>query len=222
MGTRNLTVVIKNDKIVLSQYGQWDGYFSYTGVKFLEFVKDKLQYGKSQKRIDINCQKFSEQLECIGEANQDVLNKIQNTTDSFSCNSSKNTTKYAIPFNMLFPSLCRDTGVEILNIISNIRPYAMRNKSENTFKKLPIHIETDIKACGFGIEYVYIIDIDKQEIYMFTCHDFKKEALIEITDNKTVDNVYNIITMACFYKSKIKDIPSIKKVQSYVESIGLN
>ena len=49
MGTRHLTVVIKDNEIKLSQYGQWDGYFIYTGVKFLEFVKGKLQ-SKRKKR----------------------------------------------------------------------------------------------------------------------------------------------------------------------------
>ena len=43
MGTKNLTVVIKGNEIKLSQYGQWDGYFIYSGTKFLEFVKGNLQ-----------------------------------------------------------------------------------------------------------------------------------------------------------------------------------
>jgi hypothetical protein len=42
MGTRNLTVV-KNlegtTKIAL--YGQWDGYPSYSGIKALEFLRDR-------------------------------------------------------------------------------------------------------------------------------------------------------------------------------------
>ena len=49
MGTRNLTVVIKDNEIKLSQYGQWDGYFSYSGKKFLEFVKGNLQ-SKNKER----------------------------------------------------------------------------------------------------------------------------------------------------------------------------
>lgn len=40
MGTRNITSVILDGKQVVCQYGQWDGYPSYTGVKLLEFLRD--------------------------------------------------------------------------------------------------------------------------------------------------------------------------------------
>lgn len=39
MGTRNLTRVISNGKLVLCQYGQWDGYPTFAGRKVLEFVR---------------------------------------------------------------------------------------------------------------------------------------------------------------------------------------
>ena len=40
MGTRGLTVIVKDNQIKLSNYGQWDSYFDYTGIKFLEFCKE--------------------------------------------------------------------------------------------------------------------------------------------------------------------------------------
>lgn len=40
MGTRNFTSVILEGKQVVCQYGQWDGYPSYTGTKILEFLRD--------------------------------------------------------------------------------------------------------------------------------------------------------------------------------------
>ena len=39
MGTRNITSVILDGKQVVCQYGQWDGYPTYTGVKILEFLQ---------------------------------------------------------------------------------------------------------------------------------------------------------------------------------------
>ena len=32
MGTRHITVIIKNGKPIVAQYGQWDGYFDGAGV----------------------------------------------------------------------------------------------------------------------------------------------------------------------------------------------
>ena len=40
MGTRNITSVIMGGKQVVCQYGQWDGYPSWTGTKILEFLRD--------------------------------------------------------------------------------------------------------------------------------------------------------------------------------------
>ena len=37
MGTRGLTVIIKDGKVKLSQYQQYDSYFSETGVEFIDF-----------------------------------------------------------------------------------------------------------------------------------------------------------------------------------------
>jgi len=40
VGTRNITSVIMNGKQVVCQYGQWDGYPSWTGAKILEFLRN--------------------------------------------------------------------------------------------------------------------------------------------------------------------------------------
>lgn len=40
MGTRNITSVIMNGKQMVCQYGQWDGYPSWSGRKILEFLRD--------------------------------------------------------------------------------------------------------------------------------------------------------------------------------------
>ena len=52
MGTRNLTVVIKDNQVKLSQYGQWDGYFRVTGKKFINFVKNT-DLKDFSKKIDL-------------------------------------------------------------------------------------------------------------------------------------------------------------------------
>lgn len=40
MGTRHLIGIQKNDKYILSQYGQWDGYLDGQGLDILNFLKD--------------------------------------------------------------------------------------------------------------------------------------------------------------------------------------
>ena len=62
MGTRNLTVIIKDGQIRLSQYCQWDGYFTSAGVEFLQFVKDNLQ-DKSKRKMKYRIEKFAEKVE---------------------------------------------------------------------------------------------------------------------------------------------------------------
>ena len=39
MGTRNLTMVISQEKTKVAQYGQWDGYPEGQGVKILSILK---------------------------------------------------------------------------------------------------------------------------------------------------------------------------------------
>jgi hypothetical protein len=39
MGTRNATIVIKDNKTKVAQYGQWDGYPSGQGVTALNFLR---------------------------------------------------------------------------------------------------------------------------------------------------------------------------------------
>lgn len=48
MGTRNLTMVIRNGKPKIAQYGQWDGYPSGQGIRVLEFLQlmDKDKFNK--------------------------------------------------------------------------------------------------------------------------------------------------------------------------------
>ena len=101
MGTRNLTVVIDSQgttKIAL--YGQWDGYPSYSGVKALEFLRDKTNRDSLLAKLD-NVQFITDE-EC------DTLYKQFETTDW----ENKD-------FLNAYPGLHRDTGVGIFEIVAN-------------------------------------------------------------------------------------------------------
>ena len=201
MGTRNLTVVIHKNKIKLSQYGQWDGYFSCTGVKFLEFVKDNLQGEDNQRRKE----EFIDNLKHIKDIDEQNFDRLIAIAKQLS-GSIDNKTKYAIPFNLLFPALSRDTGVEILNIIKDLPTYELGSK------KFPINICLDSGWC----EFINVINLDKNEIYMLTSHEFKGKKL------STCSLVEETYDMPCWYKSKIAEIPSIEDIKKHKEAIGLD
>jgi len=101
MGTRNLTVVksaVGTTKI--AQYGQWDGYPSYSGIKVLEFLRDE------------NNQKFLEaRLDLVEFITDEECDKIYNSFDSTDWQNKD--------FLNAYPGLHRDTGVGILEIVAN-------------------------------------------------------------------------------------------------------
>lgn len=207
MGTRNLTVIIKNNKIRLSQYGQWDGYFDYTGVKFLEFVKEHIQSATGE-RYSVNLEKFKDKTNLLADIDSGTLNAYREIYRNYGIERSKNTGKFAIPLHIFFPTLSRDTGVNILNIIQQLEPYEFTGKWH-----FPIMIDTDCSV----IEFAYIIDLDNERIYMLTNHEFDGEPL-ETTE--LVKNTYK--SLNCWYNCKIQDIPTVEEVDMYRKSIHLD
>lgn len=101
MGTRNLTVVRGSTGITkIAQYGQWDGYPSYSGIQALEFLRDK----SNQDKLYANLNK----VEFISDEEVDTLYKQYETTDW----ENKD-------FLNAYPGLHRDTGIEILSVVAN-------------------------------------------------------------------------------------------------------
>ena len=208
MGTRHLTVVIKDNEIKLSQYGQWDGYFIYTGVKFLEFVKENLQ-SKSKKRQKYRIETFGEKIDTLKKVDEKTYQEFIAIKDKYGFDNTLNKSQFAIPFDIMFPQFSRDTGVRILDIINRIQPYMF-----NPNYKFPVILDFDGVGCT---EFVNVINLDTQEIYMLTTHEFKG---VPLPTCELVENVYK--HHDCWYKSSIKDIPTIAKIKKYKESIGLD
>ena len=101
MGTRNLTVVknVKNETKI-AQYGQWDGYPSYSGIQALEFLRNKDWQSLLQSKLDL--------VQFVGDEEVDTLYKQYETTDW----ENKD-------FLNAYPGLHRDTGVGILAVVAN-------------------------------------------------------------------------------------------------------
>ena len=208
MGTRHLTVVIKDNEIKLSQYGQWDGYFTYSGTKFLEFVKENLQ-SKSKKKQKYRIETFGEKIDTLKKVDEKTYQEFITIKDKYGFDNTLNKSQFAIPFDIMFPQFSRDTGVEILDIINRIQPYMF-----NPSYKFPVVLDFDGVGCT---EFVNVINLDTEEIYMLTTHEFKG---VPLPTCELVENVYE--HHDCWYKSSIKDIPTIAKIKKYKESIGLD
>ena len=209
MGTRHLTVVIKDNEIKLSQYGQWDGYFTYSGTKFLEFVKENLQ-SKSKKRQKYRIETFGEKVELLKPVDEKTMQEVRDIKQKYGFVNTFNKSEFAIPFNIMFPQFSRDTGVGILDIIDKLQPCMF-----TTNYKFPVVLDFDE-----GIpctEFVHVINLDTEEIYMLTTHEFKG---VPLSTCELVESMYE--NHDCWYKSSIRDIPPIYKIKKYKESIGLD
>jgi hypothetical protein len=101
MGTRNLTVVKNLEGTTkIAQYGQWDGYPSYSGIQALEFLRNKDWQALLQSKLDL--------VEFIGDEEVDELYKQFESTDW----ENK-------AFLNAYPGLHRDSGIGILAVVAN-------------------------------------------------------------------------------------------------------
>jgi hypothetical protein len=123
MGTRGLTKVIKNGKVVVAQYGQWDHYPSGQGITALNFLRDESNVAK----LDIN-------LSYVYEVDSP---RIKEFADKLGEN-----------FQTAYPSLIRDTGAEILELIAN------------TKDPVPVFLDTDFENDDLFCEGVYTVNLD--------------------------------------------------------------
>jgi hypothetical protein len=101
MGTRNLTVVKDNTGTTrVAQYGQWDGYPSYSGVKALDFLRDETLVENLRNRLTL--------VEFIDDQEAEVI------WEGFE-HDSNDPTKYTNEY----PGLSRDTGIDILLAVAS-------------------------------------------------------------------------------------------------------
>ena len=106
MGTRNLTMVISENKTKVAQYGQWDGYPEGQGKTILKFLK----------KCDLNI--FKGRLKKVSFIDKKKINELWNeivTTEIFK-------SKYL--------ELHRDTGAEILNLIYEGKAFKLIDDSK--------------------------------------------------------------------------------------------
>jgi hypothetical protein len=119
-----------------------------------------------------------------------------------------NTKKYKLGINQLFPQFSRDTGVDILDIIYNLRDYEYHDE-----QKYPIYID----VCEDWIEYANIINFDTQEIYLTTANF----SLLNPIEFKTINNLFKRFN--CYLKYSFYAIPTVEQaIKDYNKMIKDN
>lgn len=93
MGTRNLTIVKKNNQYKVAQYGQWDGYPSGQGQHIVDFLLKLNEYrDEFEKKLEL--------CEYINLNDKELVDKINSNFKNY-------------------PQFSRDTASEILDFIKN-------------------------------------------------------------------------------------------------------
>ena len=142
MGTRSLICIFFQGRFVVAQYSQWDGYPERggQGMKILRFLR---RHGNIQ-RLKHGLQYIT--ILCIneGEAYQ-RLTEIEATEQ---------------------PSLSRDTGAGILEIIAEA--------TDTSY--VPIFLDLEFANDGLFCEWAYVIDLDDELFEVFSGADRKEQA----------------------------------------------
>ena len=138
MGTRNLTKVIKDDKVVVAQYGQWDGYPSGQGLTgFFAVTKDDV-VASLEANLNLIYYPTKDELAAMSKPFEDGHAEGWMTYDSGKAYGEK------------YPSLTRDTCTEILYVIANAT------------EPVPIYLDLEFEDDELFCEGVYEVNLDNK------------------------------------------------------------
>ncbi len=133
MGTRHLTCVVKDGDYKVAQYGQWDGYYGGAGIDILSFLREKLNREKFLANLAQTFQPDDGQIETMNATLKAAGKSVA----------------------ALYPSMSRDTGGDILELI------------QNTIEPIPLSLDIEFAADSLFCEYAYVVDFDKGTFEVF-------------------------------------------------------
>lgn len=195
MGTRNLTMVIFQEKTRVAQYGQWDGYPSGQGTTILTFIVNVLITGRKLATFK------SQLLKCRfngpeQEADQKKFLKKIGVKDGW-LNEDQST-----KFDHQYPYLSRDHGGKILELI-------LKSKE----KEIWLADQSEFAADSLFCEWAYVIDFDKDTFEVYKGFNtlpvppgqrFSDMKPVEMEHRK--ENKYYPVTLVKSYR--FNDLPS--------------
>ena len=158
MGTRGLTKVIYEGETLVAQYGQWDHYPSGQGVTAFEFLRGADNITNLRNNIKIKTYTPSE-------------SEMDEIVNQFANENGMMTWEMGEQFTKMYPSLSRDTGAGILELIANADEI------------VPLVLDKEFENDDLFCEGVYTINLDDNT---FTTKYGNNETVISF------DEVYNI------------------------------
>ncbi|KAI1453117.1 hypothetical protein F4805DRAFT_386686 [Annulohypoxylon moriforme] len=200
MGTRNLICIRVNKQWVVAKYCQWDGYPTGQGVILFNFLHVEGNLARLRAGLDYIYETTKEDREKIQEVaeaevarlkaldRQGLYNYLAPLMSKFPlAKKPEDLEDYQIEHyffdadrqnELLFPSLSRSTGGNILQLIANA----------TAEHKLPIMSELEFAADWFSCEWAYIVDLDDEQLKVFGYrepnhegHPFEK--VVEVGDD---------------------------------------
>ena len=138
MGTRNLTVVVKDEKVRVAQYGQWDGYPECTGLGILKILRTDLHrlVNGLENCIEIDEVMYENAMKHVGEVSGSPIEGEWMTMEQGEV------------FKDLYPELQRDAGFRVLSMIAD--------SATPIYLRLATSFAADTVFC----EWAYVIDLD--------------------------------------------------------------
>ncbi|MDO8643363.1 MAG: hypothetical protein Q7S00_00140 [bacterium] len=139
MGTRNLTLVVLNKEIKVAQYGQWDGYLSGQGKTIAQFL------------AHVDLPRFKQ---AVSECRFVTDKEIKQTEKKVGILGGFMTLEQSEKFHEIFPSLNRDHGAGILEMIDRQGVRDLQDRQS---------FATDSLFCEWG----YLLDLDKKVVEVY-------------------------------------------------------
>ena len=219
MGTRNITSVIMDGKQVVCQYGQWDGYPTYTGTKILEFLRDADQnrFRKALKNTMIQVTDYKNAVSYTGST-KDYGHMAEAVMEARRTLDKQNDEWPDFPelYDFLIKQgdyseddiqnyfvWTRDTGCDILPLIYN-----------RSLEKPPLELAAMTheynKEYAWDIQGVNIIDLDNNKLLM-TFDGYPLEFDIDNLpkDIEKTMNIYEKTVYQIYEKEKELDFTSL-------------
>ena len=138
MGTRNLTKVIKDGNIVVAQYGQWDGYPSGQGTTAFYAIQKPGQMEALEANIGLLTYPSDEERQEMAKPFLDGSSPGMMTIES------------GRSYGEMYPSLTRDTGADILNVIAEATA------------PVPLYLDIEFEQDDLFCEGVYEVNLDNK------------------------------------------------------------
>lgn len=145
MGTRNLTCVVVDEKMKVSQYCQWDGYPEGQGSKIYNIMRKIVTSGKLPQ--------FKEAVRNLKEITAEEVQALwkqvgADDTGWIDMDTSKK-------FKEKWPHLSRDCGADVLQLIY-----------EGKVKEVKLDLE--FMADSLFCEWAYVVDLDNEFLEVYT------------------------------------------------------